>query len=141
DGLGIRVPSSFQGRSYWPEIKSGAFKGDTAILETVGTGAGPDKREQQMTPRVLTVRNQRYKLVLRFGQQRVDMFDLKHDPGERHPISESNLRKERSHLLEIARDHLQNTRIKRDRSLVLNARIRSLRQSLRPDAALDHAAM
>jgi hypothetical protein len=132
DALGVRVPASFQGSSYWNQIVAGGLECAPAILETVGTGSGPCDRDQQMRPRLLTIRDQQYKLVLRFGAGTFEMFDLKNDPDERNLLPESTLIKERSRLLQVANDHLRKTRLSRDKNLVLNARLRDIRHSMSP---------
>jgi arylsulfatase A-like enzyme len=132
DALGVRVPASFQGSSYWNQIVAGGLECAPAILETVGTGSGPCDRDQQMRPRLLTIRDQQYKLVLRFGAGTFEMFDLKNDPDERNLLQESALIEERSRLLQVANDHLRKTRLSRDKNLVLNARLRDIRHSMSP---------
>ncbi|HEV2397055.1 MAG TPA: sulfatase [Candidatus Sulfotelmatobacter sp.] len=130
DAMGVGIPSAFTGRSFWDQIAAGKLDGEAAILETVGTGNDPCSREQQMRMRVLSVRDRDYKLVLRFGQNRCDLYDLKNDPEERAPLPNSVQAKERAHLLKVAQQHLKQSRLRKDKDLALNATIREIRLSL-----------
>lgn len=136
EGLGVSLPGSFEGRSHWPQITEGRVDGEPAIVETVGTGTGnPRDRDQQMRTRTLTVRGRRFKLVLRFGAGKDEMFDLENDPPERTSLPESASVEERLQLLNIALHHLRKTRLNRDNNLVLAARIREIQSSLAHEAS------
>lgn len=130
DAMGVGIPPTFTGHSYWDQIATGILEGETAILETVGTGNDPCSREEQTRMRVLSVRDRDYKLVLRFGENRCELYDLKNDPGERAPLPNSAHRRERIRLLKVAQQHLKQSRLRKDHYLALSARIRDIRHSL-----------
>jgi arylsulfatase A-like enzyme len=132
DAMGVSAPPTFAGRSYWDQIAAGILEGEPAILETVGTGHDPCSRAEKMRMRVLSVRDRDYKLVLRFGVGKCELYDLKNDPEERKPLPDSAQSAERTRLLKIAQEHLRQSRKRRDHRLALRARIRDIRQSLSP---------
>ena len=130
ESMGLAAPSSFQGSSYWRQISSGAFEGEPAIVETVGTGDNPSATANRARSRLLTVRDRRHKLVLRLEEAKDQMFDLKNDPGEHAPVPESLFKKERARLLQVAAGHLRKSRLNRNAALALRARLREIRQFL-----------
>lgn len=130
EGMGLAAPSGFQGSSHWAQIRSGAFKGEPAIVETVGSGDNPSAAANRTRSRLLTVRDRQYKLVLQLEEGKDQMFDLKNDPEEQSPLPESRLCTERARLLQVAAGHLRNSRLNRNAALALHARLRELRQGL-----------
>ncbi len=128
--MGVAIPNSFQGRSYWGEIQDGILRCEPAIAEAVGTGDNPLRREERMTHRVMSVRDARYKLVIRFGENRDYLYDLETDPEERSPLPDGALRRERGQLLQVAHAHLQRTKQKRNAEFELGLHVRRLQQSM-----------
>ena len=129
EALGVGVPDSFQGRSHWQQISAGTGPSEPAIAEAVGSGDNPLERDDRMQPRVLAVRSHQFKLVIRFKEKTDALFDLKNDPGERSPLQDDVLIKERVRLLEAARAHVQESRQSRNVEFELAARLRELRHS------------
>ena len=80
-----------------------------------------------MGPRVLSVREARFKLVLHFDPPAEFLYDLLADPGEQGPLAPVALKSVRRRLLEIAREHLRNSRSQRDWQARVRARLSSLR--------------
>lgn len=80
-----------------------------------------------MGPRVLSVREERYKLVLHFEPRAEYLYDLLADPGEQAPLAPESQRNVRARLLEIAREHLLNSINRRDMGKRMRARLGTLR--------------
>jgi arylsulfatase A-like enzyme len=128
--LGVPVPNSFQGRSHWGEIVGGSLRAEAAVAEAVGTGDNPLQLEDRMRPRVMAIRDGRYKLVIRFGEKTESLYDLAMDPEEQSPLRDSAAVPERGRLLQLAHAHLQWTKQNRNADFALRSRLRRLQQSV-----------
>jgi len=128
--LGVDAPPSFRGSGLWKEISSGKAPNYPAIVECVEAYDEPLSMPDRLGRRLMAVRNRDYKLVLHFGEQRDDLYDLQNDPQERQPLPASIQTKERARLLQCARDHLRDERERRDQQLVMRAQLRQIRQSI-----------
>jgi arylsulfatase A-like enzyme len=127
DCVEVPVPASFQGRSYWPSLRrDGKFEG-VAISECVAGCNNPFRPENRSGPRVLSVREARYKLVLHFEPKAEYLYDLVADPGEQAPLAPGAQKMIRRRLLEIAREHLHTSSTQRDAKRRMQARLSSLR--------------
>jgi arylsulfatase A-like enzyme len=123
----MAVPAEFHGRSHWDDLrKARAFDGE-AISESVAGCTNPFRPENRLGSRVLSVRGARFKLTLLFDRPAEQLYDLEADPGEHSPLAPTAQKYVRRHLLEIAREHLQSSRIQRDQQLRARARLRDLR--------------
>ena len=80
-----------------------------------------------MQPRVLAVRETRYKMVLDFNSALEQLFDLDADPGELRPLPPDAEIPVRRRLLDRARQHLSDSLRWRDADYRLAARLRDLR--------------
>jgi arylsulfatase A-like enzyme len=127
---GVSAPENFQGCSFWDQISSRSFQGETAIAECVEECNNPFRASDRMHPRLLAIRDREYKLVVRFSEERVDLYDLKNDSGEHSPLPASSFKRERARLLRIAQAHLEKARRNRNSDLALRARLRELQHSL-----------
>jgi arylsulfatase A-like enzyme len=120
DAAEVSVPASFQGRSVWPQVRAGENHGEVAISECVAGCTNPFRRENRLGPRVLSVREERFKLVLHFDPWQEVLFDLESGrplvPGAQKPV--------RRRLLEIAHEHLQ-------RPVLQESRLRAVLRDLR----------
>jgi len=124
DAAQLPAPGSFQGRSHWPQLRAGLNGDDVAISECVAGCTNPFHPENRMGPRVLSVREQRFKLVLHFDPPAENLYDLQSDPAERAPLPAGAEKPARRRLLQIAREHLQGPIDDRAR---MQARLRELR--------------
>lgn len=120
------VPAAFEGRSYWPEVRQGASYDAVAMSECVAGCTNPFHPENRLGPRVLSVRDERYKLVLHFNPPAERLYDLRADPGEQAPLAPETQKPVRRRLLEIARTHLQRSSEQRDQRARVQARLREL---------------
>ncbi|MGP0021548.1 MAG: sulfatase-like hydrolase/transferase [Candidatus Sulfotelmatobacter sp.] len=128
----LPVPTSFEGRSHWEQLRQGASFDGVAISECVAGCTNPFRSENRMGPRVLSVRESRFKLVLHFdpGAENLmveTLYDLDADPGERAPLAPAAQKPVRRRLLEIAREHLRRSNEPRDSRTRVQARLRELR--------------
>ena len=78
------IPAEFQGRSHWEQLnRDGKFE-DVAISECVESCTNPFRPQNRMGPRVLSVREARFKLVLHFDPPAEQLFDLEAIPVSKH---------------------------------------------------------
>ncbi len=122
----LTVPAACEGRSYWPEVRQGARYDAVAISECVAGCTNPFRSENRLGPRVLSVREERFKLVLHFNPPAERLYDLLSDPGEQAPLARDAQKPVRRRLLEIARAHLQRSVEQRDQRTRVQARLREL---------------
>jgi arylsulfatase A-like enzyme len=97
---------AFRGQSYWPELQSGASWNEPAISECIAGCTNPFRPEDRAGPRILAVREARYKLILHFDPVAEDLYDLEADPQEIAPLPPGAEKAVRRRLLEAARAHL-----------------------------------
>jgi arylsulfatase A-like enzyme len=126
DILKVGKPPSFQGKSFWADMKLGHSDASAAIVECVHACQNAFPRENRLGPRLLAVRDTRHKLVINFHDQTERMFDLANDALESRPLDESRCRVEHERLLKVAHQHLSSET--RDPQLQLRARIRDIQQ-------------
>ncbi len=79
-----------------------------------------------MGPRLLSVREKRFKLVLFFEPPAEYLYDLASDPGERCPLEPAAEKPARRRLLEIAREHLHKATAGRGSRRGVELRVRDL---------------
>jgi arylsulfatase A-like enzyme len=122
----ISAPSAFRGSSFWPQMRQGSDYDAVAISEAVGTCTNPFRREHRLGPRVLSVRERRFKLLLHFDPPMEYLYDLEADPGEQAPLAPASQKAVRRRLLEVARAHLQQAIERRDEPARMRSRLREL---------------
>lgn len=122
----IPVPAGFQGRNLTGEMRRGAPFDDVAISECVDGCTNPFHRENRMGPRILAVRESRYKLVVHFASGVEKLYDLGSDPGEQSALAPQAEKVVRRRLLGIAREHLRRSIHDRDHRQRLHARLRNI---------------
>jgi arylsulfatase A-like enzyme len=126
DAAQLPAPEEFQGSSRWDEISHGKDLEGAAISECVAGCTNPFRRDGRLGPRVLSVREARFKLMLRFDPPLEQIYDLEADPGEPAPLAPGAQTAVRRRLLEVAREHLQRSTGERDGRMRLRARVRDL---------------
>jgi arylsulfatase A-like enzyme len=127
DAAKLPTPANVQGRSYWELLQRGESFDAVAISECVAGCTNPFHRENRMGPRVLSVRESRFKLVLHFDPAAEFLYDLEADPGEQAPLEPAAQKAVRRRLLEIAREHLRTSSEQRDGKARVRARLREVR--------------
>lgn len=127
DAAEISVPSAWRGISRWPEIQEGFQSDSVTITECVAGCTNPFHRKDRIGPRVLSVRDKRFKLVLDFDPAAEWLYDLEADPGEQAPLHATAERPVRRRLLEQAREHLRNFARSQGGEQRLRTRLRDLR--------------
>jgi arylsulfatase A-like enzyme len=140
DCVQVAVPASFRGRSYWPSLqRDGKFEG-VAISECVAGCNNPFRPENRRGPRVLSVREARYKMVLHFEPKAEYLYDLEADPGEQAPLAPATHKMVRRRLLKLAREYLQTSSAQRDAKRRMQAQLSSLRLEWKHPASKTSAA-
>jgi arylsulfatase A-like enzyme len=123
---GFPVPQTFQGRSFLEQLLSGEDFSGVAISECVAGCTNPFHSENRMGPRLLSLRESRFKLVLHFDPAAEDLYDLESDPSERIPLPRADQKPVRRRLLEIAREHLRRSSEQRNARTRVSARLREV---------------
>jgi arylsulfatase A-like enzyme len=124
DIIDIPSPGSFMGRSRWPF--SATRNGAAAVTECVSGCTNPFHAGDRLGPRILGIREQRYKLIIDFTTGSEQLFDLEKDPGEKEPSSPDAEKAVRRRLLDQARLHLINSGRAGDSEYRLRACLRDL---------------
>jgi arylsulfatase A-like enzyme len=144
DILDVPAPSEFQGASVWKHVRerTGSSEAtgnvpaiddfaDVAVAECVHGCTNPMKGESLLGPRLLSVRDRRYKLVIRLEPGAVEeIYDLRSDPMEKHPLTDAATAETRKRLLQIAAQHMETTVNTRPAAARLRGRLRDLRLNL-----------
>jgi arylsulfatase A-like enzyme len=126
--MGVPSPSAFQGRSLWTNLQRGIAWADPAIMECAYGCTNPFRAENRSAPRLLGVRDTRFKLVMRLEPGATEeVYDLEADPGETRPSTDGPALETRKRLLQAAREHMEKTVSARDPVMRLQARLRDLR--------------
>jgi arylsulfatase A-like enzyme len=120
------IPSAFQGCSHWEQVSRGAADDSVATSECVAGCTNPFLRENRLGPRVMSVRESRYKLILHFDPPGEALYDLEADSGEHAPLPIGSQKPVRRRLLEVARQHLRQSVSHRDPAARVRARLREL---------------
>jgi arylsulfatase A-like enzyme len=123
----VPVPPAFEGRSQWELLRQGRSAEEAAISECVAGCTNPFLPANRLGPRVLSVREKRFKLVLHFDPRAEYLYDLEADPREQAPLPAGAEQTARRRLLECAREHIRRSISKRDPATRLQARLRELR--------------
>jgi arylsulfatase A-like enzyme len=131
----VPIPSEFQGRAHWKQIEAGTAWNEPAISECIAGCTNPYRADQRRGPRLLAVREARYKLVLNFDAGSDSLFDLESDPKEQTPLAVAAKKPERRRLLEVAVAHLRESSAPPHSDSYLRARIRDIGLNLAPAAA------
>jgi arylsulfatase A-like enzyme len=124
DAVGVPSPSSVRGANPLIGSQPGS---NSVIIESIASCTNPMRRESRLNPRILVVREQRYKLVLDFGATTSDLYDLAADPHETSPLPMDKERSLRKRLLERAHQHIASSVNCRDQRVAMSARVRDLR--------------
>ncbi|MGA9902559.1 MAG: sulfatase-like hydrolase/transferase [Terriglobales bacterium] len=128
DFMGLPVPSAFQGRSLRTNLQGGTAWDDPAIIECAYGCTNPFRAESRSAPRLLGVRDARFKMVMKIQQGATEeVYDLEADPAEIHPRAEGLGVDVRRRLLQAAREHMESTVSARDPVKRLRAQLRDLR--------------
>lgn len=136
DALQLDAPPSFHGKSYWPEMQAGHPDTTAAIIECVYGCQNAFPRENRLGPRLVAVRDARYKLVVNFHERTERLFDLAKDGLESNPLDDTVGKEERAKLLRVALQHLAAAQ--KNPELQLRARLREVQQlALRMNRAED----
>jgi arylsulfatase A-like enzyme len=141
DLVGVPMPDSFRGRSYVPSLRSNPGWGSDAIVECIARCNNPLVSQNRLLPRLLVVRESRYKMVLNFETAEEQLFDLEADKLERRPLANTAGKPVRKRLLDRAQQHLSDSLSVRDPDRRLAARLHDLRfQASRFELSVSNSA-
>lgn len=143
DILDVPPPAGFQGKSLrlrLQEVTRGDFTEKlfasddataAAIAECVCACTNPFNAETLLSPRLLSVRDARYKLVIRLEPGAVEeIYDLDSDPEEKKALASHEAMEIRRRLLRIAAQHIEKSSAARPATARLKSRLRDLRLKL-----------
>lgn len=126
--MGVQAPSAFQGRSLWTNLQRGIAWHGPAIIECAYGCTNPFRVENRSAPRLLAVRDARFKLVMRIEPGAIEeVYDLEADPAETRSSTGGPVLETRKRLLQAAHEHIEKTVSARDPVMRLRARLRDLR--------------
>ena len=128
DALNIPAPANFRGTSVWAQSGKREGSGKAVIVESIATCKNPFDPQRRVGPRLLAVRDSKYKLVLDFASSQDKLFNLKNDPDELHALPASAEKPVRRRLLERARNHIAESIHSREMGQRLDAQLRDLRR-------------
>jgi arylsulfatase A-like enzyme len=120
------VPSEFEGCSHWAKLQNDDKFDGIAVTECVARCTNPFRTKNRLGPRLLSVREERFKLILSFDPADERLYDLEADPREQSPIPAADLKPVRRRLLEAAREHVGQTSQSASRNRI-QSRLRELR--------------
>ena len=126
DAINLCVPADFQGRSRWGAWHCREEWDEPVIVDSTEC-ANPNRLDLRPAPRVLCVRDARYKLIIRFGSGEEHLFDLQSDPSERQPFPPHAQKSVRKRLMMHACEHIRLTQGADRSEYQLRARLRDLR--------------
>jgi len=126
EAVGATVPGTFRGRSFWTKLQQNDGWEEQAFIECVSGCNNPFVAGNRLGPRILAIREDRYKLVVDFGSSSDQLFDLDRDPLELHPLPTSEDNPVRNRLLQQARQHLADSLMSRDPHHRVTAQLREL---------------
>jgi arylsulfatase A-like enzyme len=133
DMAGQPVPADFYGKSFWSEIQEGKTGEGPAISECVSGCTNPLRLEGRLGPRVLSVREEQFKLILHFDNGQESLYDLGSDRGEEKPLPPEAQKAVRRRLMEAAREHLRcSSEWSADTQMRMRARLREFRIKAHP---------
>jgi arylsulfatase A-like enzyme len=132
DALGVSAPDSFRGTSLWRNLQEGKPWNDAVVTECIYGCTNPFRSKDRMAPRLMSVRNLQYKLIMRLEPGAIEqLYDLAADPNEQHPLPADANQEVRKELLQVAHEHIRNTSHSSARIMPrLKTRLRDLRLEL-----------
>lgn len=126
--LEVQQPTAFQGRSLWEHLRRGRAWDDPAIVECAFGCTNPFSTESRSAARLLAVREERYKLIMRMEPGVVEeIYDLETNRAEIADGSNGVPPDIRKRLLLTASEHMKKAVAARDNKMRMTARLRELR--------------
>lgn len=132
DILDIPSPASFRGRSQWRKADAPSnIPSELALTESVFKCSNPFREEMRMSPRLLSVRDARYKLVIQLEAGAVEqLYDLQVDPVEKNPLPHGEAREIRKRFLKAAEEGVSRTIAEKPVAARLRTLLREVRLEL-----------
>jgi arylsulfatase A-like enzyme len=126
DAMGFASPAEFRGESRWPQLQSGESWSEAVVAESLRGCSNPFRASDRRGPRILAVRETRYKLLMDFSGNSEQLYDLESDPAEKEPLALDSAKPVRRRLLERARRHIAESLQSRDMELRVRLWLRNL---------------
>jgi len=134
DILEVPAPPSFRGKSLRRKLRQeSASDGqpEPALTEMAYDCTNPFRFGMRLSPRILGVRDGRYKLVIRLESDAMEqLYDLQADPAEQSPLPTGEAAEIRKHFLKIAAAHISSTIAHKPVVSRLRSRLRDLKLEL-----------
>jgi arylsulfatase A-like enzyme len=130
DAMDIPAPGSFRGRSLWSQLQKDQPWDEPAMIECVAGCTNPFRSETRLGPRILGIRERRYKLVFDLSTSTEQIFDLHDDAAEFYPLAAHEQKPVRQRLLARAYKHLVESTQSRDPQHRLDAQLRDIQLEL-----------
>lgn len=127
EAMDVHVPADFQGRSRWRAWWQRREEWNGPVIVESADCTNPNRPELRPAPRVLCVRDARYKLIIRFGPVEDLLFDLRSDPAEATPLPADAEKSVRARLMTCAYEHIRRPQGGQSPEHQLRARLRDLR--------------
>jgi arylsulfatase A-like enzyme len=127
DVLSVDPPKTFHGTSRWKQIQQGDSWDGSAVTECVQGCTNPFNIRNRIGPRVLAIRDTRYKLLVHFDPFSEDLYDLEKDPKETLALALTVEKRVRRRLLDRAWAHLHSSISEREPERQICTRLRDLR--------------
>jgi len=128
--LGVPVPHSFKGKSLWSNLRQGLPWEEPVVMECCGW-TNPFRRAGRLVPRLMSVRDARYKIVLRLEPGSIEeLYDFKADRKATQSLPSSAESEVRVRFLQAIREYVVETVNGIEQPARLRARLRDLRVEL-----------
>ena len=136
--LAVPPPRGFRGKSLWKRLQGEAQPNgrendpvELAIAECVYGCMNPFNEQARLSPRLLCVRDARYKLVIRLEPGGVEeIYDIVSDPQEKSPLKGNETAEIRRRFLRLAMEHVKRTSAAGPAAALLKILLRDLRVKL-----------
>ncbi len=136
--LDVPPPCGFQGKSLWKRLQGEAQRdgrendpAESAIAECVYGCTNPFNEQTRLSPRLLSVRDARYKLVMRLEPGAAEeVYDIISDPQEKSLLQGRETAKIRRRLLLLALEYVKTTSAAAPSAARLKILLRDLRLKL-----------
>ena len=125
--VGVATPDRFRGQGNWDGLPGGKAADEITITEVVDGCTNPLRISDRIGPRLVAMRDSRYKLVLHFSDGREELFDLEADPGEHAPLPRGAEPMQRKRLLEAVKKHVSDSSAELQSVHRLSAKLQELR--------------
>lgn len=112
------------------QVEGASTRSDVVVSECISSCSNPLDEAERIGPRMLSVRDARFKVIIDFAGSEEWLFDLRDDPEERRPIPLFERRDVRTRLLAHARQHVVDSYQLTNADLRVRSRLRDIQLKL-----------